>query len=87
MDLLDPTSDILSMVPFAFRSMIRIAPFKTGKSLRQGGPLSPFFFNLVADALAKIVSKATDNGLIIGLLHDIFHLASSAPMLMIPSYF
>lgn len=32
--------------------------FKSGKGVRQGDPLSPCLFNLVADSLAKMVSMA-----------------------------
>jgi hypothetical protein len=44
------------------------ATFKTGKGLRQGGPLSPLLFNLVVDALTKMLSKAIGKGLVRGLL-------------------
>ena len=44
--------------------------FKTGKGLRQGDPLSPCLFNLVGDDLAKMLVKATNKGIIRGLLED-----------------
>lgn len=44
--------------------------FKTGKGLRQGDPLSPLLFNLVGDGLSRMLAKATENGLIRGLLGD-----------------
>jgi hypothetical protein len=44
--------------------------FKTGKGLRQGDPLSPFLFNLVGDGLSKMLAKATNEGLVKGLLDD-----------------
>ena len=34
--------------------------FPTGKGLRQGDPLSPLLFNLVVDALTKMLSKAAE---------------------------
>jgi hypothetical protein len=44
--------------------------FKTGKGLRQGDPLSPLLFNLVADVLTKILEKAARNRLVSGLLEQ-----------------
>jgi hypothetical protein len=46
------------------------ATFKTGKGLRQGDPLSSLLFNLVVDALTKILSKAAEKGLVKGLLEQ-----------------
>ena len=45
--------------------------FKTGKGLRQGDPLSPLLFNLVADVFTKMLMKAGGAGLICGLLPKI----------------
>jgi hypothetical protein len=45
--------------------------FKSGKGVRQGDPLSPLLFNLVADCLAKMVQIAQENTLIKGLISDI----------------
>jgi hypothetical protein len=42
--------------------------FKTSKGLRQGDPLSPLLFNLVVDALNKMLVKAFDKGLSSGLM-------------------
>jgi hypothetical protein len=46
------------------------AYFKTGKGLRQGDPLSPLLFNLVGEGLSKMLAKATNKGLVKGLLED-----------------
>jgi hypothetical protein len=42
--------------------------FKIGKGLRQGDPLSPLLFNIVADAVTKLLAKASSAGLVKGLL-------------------
>jgi hypothetical protein len=42
--------------------------FKTGKGLRQGNPLSQLLFNLVVDVLTRMLAKASNGGLIRGLL-------------------
>jgi acylphosphatase len=46
------------------------ATFKTGKELKQGDPLSPLLFNLVIDALTKMLSKVVGKGLVKGLLEQ-----------------
>jgi hypothetical protein len=45
--------------------------FRVFKGLRQGDPLSPLLFNLVADALATLMKKARDAGLIRGLVPEL----------------
>jgi hypothetical protein len=45
--------------------------FFTYKGLRQGDPSSPLLFNLVADALATILRKGSEVGLINGLIPDL----------------
>lgn len=37
--------------------------FQSGKGVRQGGPLSPFLFNIAVDSLAKIIKMAQQNNL------------------------
>jgi len=45
--------------------------FKLGKGLRQGDPLSPLLFNLVADIFTRMLVKAASNSLIAGLLPQV----------------
>jgi hypothetical protein len=42
--------------------------FMAGKGLKQGDPLSPILFNLIADVFSKILYKAADHNLICGLV-------------------
>ena len=42
--------------------------FKSYKGLRQGDPLSPLLFNLVADALSAMLSRACEAGIIQGVV-------------------
>ena len=45
--------------------------FQSYKGVRQGDPLSPALFNLVADCLTKMIKKAQSNHMIAGLISDI----------------
>ena len=45
--------------------------FKTFRGLRQGDLLSPLMFNLVGDALAVILDKAKESGVLQGLVLDL----------------
>ena len=42
--------------------------FRTYQGLRQGDPLSPILFNLVADALSALLDKAVAKKHIVGVL-------------------
>jgi hypothetical protein len=42
--------------------------FQTRKGLRQGDPMSPILFNLVADILAILIARAKENGQVGGLI-------------------
>ena len=42
--------------------------FQTKKGLRQGDPLSPLLFNIVADMLAILIKRANEEGQISGVV-------------------
>ena len=42
--------------------------FQTKRGFRQGDPMSPILFNIVADMLALIIKRAKDNGQIRGVV-------------------
>jgi hypothetical protein len=46
--------------------------FKLGKGLRQGDPLSPLLFNLVADVLTRMLVRAAKDGYITGLMTSVY---------------
>jgi hypothetical protein len=45
--------------------------FGSHKGVRQGDPFAPFLFNMAANSLAKMVSVAQQNGLVVGLTDNI----------------
>ena len=45
--------------------------FRSFEGLRQGDPLSPMLFNLVADALSTMLSRASAAGVIQGLVPNL----------------
>jgi hypothetical protein len=47
------------------------AYFKIGKGLRQGDPLSPLLFNLVANVFTRMLMKTSSEGLVTGLLPEV----------------
>ena len=49
--------------------------FPTQRGLREGDPLSPFLFVIIAEALSRMVGKAAQEGLIQG-----FKVAASTPL-------
>jgi hypothetical protein len=42
--------------------------FKSYKGLRQGDPLAPFLFNLVADRLSAMLDRASENDNLMGVI-------------------
>jgi hypothetical protein len=49
-----------------------VGPYiKSFKGVRQGDPLSPILFNIVADCLTRIIIKAQQNDLFTGLISHI----------------
>jgi hypothetical protein len=62
--------------------------FRTFKCLRQGDPLSPLLFNLVANGLTTLLTKAREASLIRGLVSDLIEgVLLTYNMLMTPLYF
>jgi hypothetical protein len=46
--------------------------FRPGKGLRQGDPLSPLLFNLVADVFTRILIRDAKRDHITGLLNSLY---------------
>jgi hypothetical protein len=44
--------------------------FRTYQGLRQGDPLSPLLFNIVADVLSSLLDKAIKKGHVTGILPE-----------------
>jgi hypothetical protein len=42
--------------------------FQTKRGLRQGNPMSPILYNIVADMLSLLIKRAKDEGQITGIL-------------------
>ncbi|KAM0914187.1 hypothetical protein ACQ4PT_011721 [Festuca glaucescens] len=58
------------MAPYLF--LRKIGPyFRSAKGVRQGDPLAPTLFNIIAEALTKMVLKAQENCLLVGLAPDL----------------
>ena len=53
------------------------------RELRQGDPLSPLLFNLVADSLSALMEKAVDKNLITGVLGSIIDLEARGLRLVV----
>jgi hypothetical protein len=45
--------------------------FQSSKGVRQGDPMSPTLFNLIAEALTEMVLRAQENGMLVGLADDL----------------
>jgi len=45
--------------------------FQTKRGLRQGDPMSPILFNIIADMLALIIKRAKDDGQIRGVIPNL----------------
>lgn len=45
--------------------------FRTYQGLRQGDPLSPLLFNIVADVLSSLLDKAIKKGHVTGILPNL----------------
>ena len=50
---------------------MKVIFFLTGKGHRQGDPISPLLFNLVVDALTRMLMKVANQGLIAGLCPEV----------------
>jgi hypothetical protein len=72
---------ILNLTSSTFFSIlineVPLRPFSTSRGIRQGDPLSPFLFVLMAEGLGRYIKSAVLEGTLLGLpLHNIRHAPS-----------
>jgi hypothetical protein len=81
---------ILNLTSSAFFSLlvngVPSRPFSPSRGIRQGDPLSPFLFIIMAEGLSRSIHAAIENNRLAGLpLHDISPLSRIASLWMILS--
>jgi len=66
------TERMVSGVSVGIKVNDEIGPyFQTKRGLRQGDPMSPILFNIIADMLALIIKRAKDDGQIRGVIPNL----------------